>query len=100
METLIGCGLRDDDIGMIQVGDTITEILINGWWMITVEECMTNDHGKGYLIELMVNREKLSLCETGFMTVDDVIDHLFTNNWIQAVTILGLNIDHFKENTP
>jgi len=100
MEKLQGHGLRDDAIGVMQVGETITEILVNGWWIITVEDCMTNLHGHGYYLELLVNHRKLSLEETGFLTIDDTVDGMFAYEWSHVLAVLTINIDHFKDRVP
>ena len=101
METLIGPGLRDEkDIGQIQVADTVTEILINGWWLITVEDCMVSKRGEGYWLELLVNHEKTDLVGTGFMTIDDVIDGMFVQDWANVMMMTGININYFKDRSP
>ena len=100
MEKLRGHGLRDDAIGMMQVGETITEILINGWWIISVEDCMTNNYGHGYYLELSANHQKRSLIETGFLTIDGAMDGLFVASWHDAMRFVGWNIDWFKDRTP
>ena len=100
MEKLRGHGLRDDAIGVMQVTETIAEVLINGWWIITVEDCMTNDHGHGYFLELMVNNRKLNLQETGFETIDHPIDGLFVKTWHHVQLFLGWNIDYLKDMAP
>jgi len=100
MEKLRGHGLRDDAIGVIQVGDVVAEILVNGWWIITVEDCMTNLHGHGYYLELSQNGRKLDMNQTGFLTVDDVIDGMFVSTWHEAMLFLGWSIKYFKDRTP
>ena len=100
MEKLRGHGLRDDAIGVMQVGETITEILINGWWIITVEDCMTNDHDHGYYLELRENHRKTNLAETGFLTIGDSLDGMFAYEWSHALALLTLNLDYFKDRAP
>ena len=100
MEKLRGHGLRDDAISAMQVGETIIEILINGWWIIRVEDCMTNDHGHGYYMELMQNHRKLNLDSTAFETFDDDIDGMFIASWDTVIAILTLNVYYFKDKVP
>lgn len=100
MEKLRGPGLKAESIGMLQVADTVIETLINGWWLVTVEDCMTENYGEGYWLELLVNGRKLSLSETGFLTIDDVSDGMFVLNWTDVVMVLGMNANYFKNKAP
>ena len=98
MEKLRGHGLRE--LGTVQAGPTIVEVLVNGWWVITIQECMTNDDEIAYLIELSENCQQMDLIHVGFMTINAPNDIMLVRDWQQALMFFGWNVDHFKDKVP